>query len=104
VTSQRTDLNFASATCTAPSAAGYACGSLPDIRSKTVQLHLSGGYQIDKQSGVLVGVAYQRLSADDYLYNYYQMGFTGATTMPTNQQTGSYTQYRLMLAYRFAFQ
>jgi MtrB/PioB family decaheme-associated outer membrane protein len=104
VTSQQTGLNFASATCTAPSAAGFACGSLPDIRSKTVQLHLSGGYQIDKQSGVLVGVAYQRLSADDYLYNYYQMGFTGATTMPTNQQSPSYSVYRLMVAYRFAFQ
>lgn len=104
VTSQSTNLNYVSASCTAPSAAGYACGSLPDIRSKTVQLHFSGAYQIDKQSAMLVGVAYQRLSADDYLYNYYQMGFTGATTMPTNQQPPSYSVYRLMLAYRFAFQ
>lgn len=104
VTSQRTDLNYVSATCTAPSAAGYTCGSLPDIRSKTVQLHFSGAYQIDKQSAMLVGVAYQRLSADDYLYNYYQLGYTGATTLPTNQQSPSYSVYRLMVAYRFAFQ
>lgn len=104
VTSQQTNLNYVSASCTAPSATGYTCGSLPDIRSKTVQLHMSGAYQIDKQSAMLVGVAYQRLSADDYLYNFYQMGYTGATTMPTNQQSPSYSVYRLMVAYRFAFQ
>lgn len=104
VTSQSTALNYASATCTAVSAAGYTCGPLPDIRSRTLQLHFSGTYQFDKKSAVLVGLAFQKLSADDYLYNYYQMGYTGATTMPTNQQAPSYKQFRLAVAYRYAFQ
>lgn len=104
VTAQKTNLNYASATCTAPSAAGYACGSLPDIRSKILTLNFSGTYQIDNKSAMLMGFAYQKLSADDYFYNYYQMGYTGATTMPTNQQAPSYKQFRFTVAYRYAFQ
>jgi MtrB/PioB family decaheme-associated outer membrane protein len=104
VTGQSTSLNYASASCNTPSTTGFVCGALPDIRSKMVQLNFSGTYQIDKNSAFLMGLLFQKLNADDYLYNFYQMGFTGQTTMPTNQQTPSYTQYRVMVGYRYSFQ
>lgn len=103
-TAQSTALNYVAASCTAPSNAGYSCGATPDVRNSLRQVRLTGEYRLDKRSAVVLGYQYQRVASDDYFYNFYQMGFTGATTMPTNQPGAAYTQNRVFAAYRYTFQ
>ncbi|HJV70079.1 MtrB/PioB family decaheme-associated outer membrane protein [Ideonella sp.] len=102
-TGYETVLHYEAASCTAPSNAGYSCGPVPDIRSRLLQLKLAGEYLIDKRSALTLGYQYQKLSAADYLYNFYQMGYTGTTTLPTNQALPDYTQNRVFLIYRYSF-
>jgi MtrB/PioB family decaheme-associated outer membrane protein len=101
-TAQSTAIDYTN-TCTTPGNAGFACGPLPDIRSQLFQFQLSGTYDVTKQTSVALGYQFQRLVADDYLYNYYQIGYTGTTTMPTNQQGPGYTQNRIVVTYRYSF-
>ena len=75
---------------TCSSAQFLTCGSLPDVRSAFNRLKLTGTYHLDKSTRAMLTYVDQRLSSDDYLYNAYQYGYTAATVLPTNQQTGSY--------------
>ncbi len=86
-------LNYAGATtggltCTAASI--LSCGQLPDIKSKTSQLKLTGAYLVDKKTKVMLRYVYQRLSTSDYYYNGYQYGSSPSGLMPTNQQAPNY--------------
>jgi len=95
--------NYANAACTAPSNSGYACGALPDIYNKMLQLRLSGDYAINASNAVVVGAIYQRLSSNDYYYNAYQYGDTPTSLLPTNQQSPSYAVTTVYAVYRYSF-
>ncbi len=98
-----TSLNYVSASCTTPSNSGYACGTLPDISSRLLQLKLTGDYALDRVSKVVMGFIYQRLDSNDYYYNAYQMGYTPLSMMPTNQQPPSYSASTVFAVYNYSF-
>ncbi|HUW53715.1 MAG TPA: MtrB/PioB family decaheme-associated outer membrane protein [Rhodanobacter sp.] len=98
-----TALNYTNASCTAPSNGGYNCGPVPEIRSALSRAKLTANYAIDMKSTIAFGYIYEKLNSNDYLYNYYQLGFTGTTTIPTNQKSPSYTENVLFVAYRYSF-
>jgi MtrB/PioB family decaheme-associated outer membrane protein len=107
-TSYGTQLNYAtttlapaSLTCAATTI--LSCGNLPDIKSTMTQLKLTGTYQLDKSSSVVVAYVFRRLDSNDYFYNGYQYGFTPATLMPTNQQPGNYSVNLVAIAYTYSF-
>lgn len=111
-TNYGTQLNYTSATsgnltCSSLNATGApyfgTCGDLPTIRSAMTLLKLSGSYQIDKASKVLVRYTHQRLNASDYYYNGYQLGSTPAALMPTNQQPGNYNLEALAVSFIHSF-
>lgn len=102
-----TQLNYPGATLGVPtgsniltcsSAQILSCGQLPDIRSNTTRIKLTGTYQVDKSSKVVLMYLQQRLTSSDYYYNGYQ-GPANATTqgnnpntlLPTYQTSGSYS-------------
>jgi hypothetical protein len=64
---------------------------------------LTANYHIDKRSSVAAGYIFQKLNSNDYYYNFYQLGSTGTTTMPTNQPSPSYTENVVFVAYRYSF-
>lgn len=99
-----TQLNYTNASCTAPSNGGYVCGQLPAILSKLARVRLTATYALDKRSAMAFGYIYERLRSNDYYYNFYQLGFTAANTMPTNQLAPSYHQNVFFMAYRYSFQ
>jgi MtrB/PioB family decaheme-associated outer membrane protein len=78
-------------------------GALPDMRSETTRVRLSGSYQLDKSAQVVMGYIYQRLKADDYYYNAYQTGFTPTTLLPNNLQSPNYSVNVVYAAYRYTF-
>jgi len=82
---------------------GYNCGSTPDINSKMSMLKFSGTYAFSKQSQLGFGVAFQHLSADDYIYNAYQMGYSPTSVMPSNQSSPSYNVSAVYVVYRYNF-
>ncbi|MDA3914213.1 MtrB/PioB family outer membrane beta-barrel protein, partial [Oleiagrimonas sp.] len=86
-----------------PSRGGYSCGAVPDIRSQLSRLRLTANYAIDRKSTLVFGYLYEKLNTNDYFYNYYQLGYTGSTTMPTNQKSPNYTQNLLYVAFRYNF-
>ena len=98
-----TGLNYVSASCTTPSNAGYACGTLPDIKSTLVQFKLTGDYKLDKASKVIAGYMYQNLKSEDYYYNAYQTGYTATSMMQTNQQAPSYSVNEITVSYLYNF-
>jgi MtrB/PioB family decaheme-associated outer membrane protein len=92
-----TQLNYTNATtvatgsktCSDPTI--LSCGQLPDIRTSTTRLKLTGTYQVDKSSKVVLVYLQQRMSMSDYFYNGYQLGSNPTNMMPTNQTSGSYS-------------
>ena len=102
-----TQLNYAGATLGVPtgsniltcsSAQILSCGQLPDIRSTTTRFKLTGTYQVDKSSKVVLMYLQQRLTSSDYFYNGYQgpanatsAGYNPNTLLPTYQTSGSYS-------------
>jgi MtrB/PioB family decaheme-associated outer membrane protein len=88
-----TALNYAGATTgglTCSAAEILSCGQLPDIRSTMSQLKLTGAYQVDKKTKVILRYVYQHLASSDYYYNGYQYGTSPSGLMPTNQQAPNY--------------
>jgi hypothetical protein len=102
-TDYSTALNYTNASCTAPSNAGYSCGALPQIRSELTRAKLTANYALSNRSTVGLGYIYEKLKSNDYFYNYYQFGFSGTTTMPTNQQAPSFTENVVFATYRYSF-
>ncbi|MBI4986458.1 MAG: MtrB/PioB family decaheme-associated outer membrane protein [Rhodocyclales bacterium] len=96
-----TQAPYLGAACSA--AATLTCGDLPDISNKLVSLKIIGSYALDKASKISVGYLYQQLKSDDYFYNWYQYGYTGLRGMPTNQQSGSYSQNVVSASYIYSF-
>jgi hypothetical protein len=78
-------------------------GTWPTIKSEMIQFKLGGSYKLDKASKVLAGYMYQHLKADDYSLYVYQYGTNYDQQMPTNQQTGSYNQNVVYVAYSHSF-
>lgn len=93
--------NPATYSCASPQF--YTCGDLPNIVTEMTQLKLTGAYQVDKSSKVMVSYIYQLLNAADYYYNGYQTGATPNTLLPTNQQAGAYSINLLTVAYIYNF-
>ena len=89
--------------CNTGSASGFNCGQIPDIRSELTRLTLTGNYAIDKKSSVLFGYLHEKLNSNDYLFNFYQTGYTSSAAMPANLQNPSYTQNVLFLSYIYRF-
>jgi MtrB/PioB family decaheme-associated outer membrane protein len=82
----------------------YSCGAPPTIKSDMMRFKLTGQYALDKQSKVAVGYLWQRLKADDYFYNAYEVGpYAIGAIMPTNQQSGSYTVNAVFASYLYSF-
>lgn len=102
-TDYSTALNYTNASCTAPSNAGYSCGSLPQIRSELTRAKLTANYALGTRSTLGLGYIYEKLKSNDYFYNYYQFGYSGTTTMPTNQQAPSFTENVVFVTYRYSF-
>lgn len=92
------------ACATTPGNSGYNCGSTPNVTSELLRASLTANYHIDRRSSVTLGYYFQKLNSNDYYYNYYQLGSTGTTTMPTNQLSPSYTENVVFAAYRYSFQ
>jgi MtrB/PioB family decaheme-associated outer membrane protein len=88
---------------TTPGNAGYNCGSTPNVTSELLRASLTANYHIDRRSSVTVGYFFEKLNSNDYYYNYYQLGSTGTTTMPTNQLSPSYTENVVFVTYRYSF-
>ena len=61
---------------------------------------LQGTYKIDKVQSVALQYMFQHLSASDYYYNGYQMGYTPTSVLPTQQSAPSYNVNVIMLMYR----
>jgi MtrB/PioB family decaheme-associated outer membrane protein len=91
----------AATTCSTP--AVLTCGATPDIQNKLTQLKLNGSYKYDKQRKVTLGYIWQRLSSDDYLYNGYQYTYTPTGVLPTNQQSGTYSQNVIYTTFTYSF-
>ena len=91
-------------TCNTGGTSGYNCGAVPDIRNEISRVKLTGNYQLDKKSSVSFGYLYERLNSNDYVYNFYQYGYTSTSVMPANLTNPSYTQNVVFVAYRYAFQ
>jgi MtrB/PioB family decaheme-associated outer membrane protein len=88
-----TALNYAGATTgglTCSASQILSCGQLPDIKSTMSQLKLTGAYQVDKKTKVMLRYVYQHLASSDYYYNGYQYGTSPSGLMPTNQQAPNY--------------
>jgi MtrB/PioB family decaheme-associated outer membrane protein len=92
---------FTGLTCASPQF--NSCGDLPNIVSEMTQVKLTGSYQIDKSSRVMLSYIYQMLNASDYYYNGYQTGSTPNTLLPTNQQAGAYSINLVTVAYIYNF-
>lgn len=104
--SYNTTLNYQGSTFTGLTCASpqfMTCGDLPNIVSEMTQLKLTGAYQVDKSSKVMVSYIYQLLNAADYYYNGYQTGATTNTLLPTNQQAGAYSINLVTVAYVYNF-
>jgi len=85
------------------SSASLTCGSTPDIKNETLTLKLTGIYQVDKAGKVAVGYVYQKLTSNDYYYNFYQTGYTGTGSLPTNEQAPSYSVQAISVSYIYNF-
>jgi MtrB/PioB family decaheme-associated outer membrane protein len=102
-----TQLNYATTTstggftCASPQI--LSCGDLPVIQNKTLQLKLSGNYQLDQSSRIALGYLVQQLKSNDYYYNGLQLGSSPNGMMPTNQQPGSYTVFVVSASYIYNF-
>ena len=79
-------------------------GDSPNISSEITQFELSGTYQFNKASGLVLGYLYQRLKSNDYYYNAYQFGFTPTGLLPTGQKEPDYSVNEIFAAYRYTFQ
>ena len=90
-------------TCNNGGTSGYNCGNVPDIHTEIATLKLTGNYKVDRQNSFLFGYLYQKLNSNDYLYNFYQYGYTSTSTMPANFQNPSYSVNVIFVAYRYAF-
>ncbi|WP_018912919.1 MtrB/PioB family decaheme-associated outer membrane protein [Thiomonas sp. FB-6] len=90
-------------TCNTGGTSGYNCGAVPDIRNELLRLRLSGEYKLDRRSTFLFGYLHEKLNSNDYLYNFYQLGYTSTSVMPANLADPSYSQNVLFLAYRYSF-
>lgn len=101
-----TFLNYATTTtngATCASASILSCGQLPDINARTTTIKFAAAYQVDKASKVVMRLARQRLTSDDFFFNAYQTGFTPTQVLPTNQQSGSYSVNLISLSYLYTF-
>lgn len=96
-----TQVPYASATCGLTTS--LTCGDTPDIKNETVMLRIGGTYQIDKASKVALGYLHQKLTSNDYYYNFYQTGYTGTGNLPTNEQAPSYSVNLVSASYIYMF-
>ena len=76
------------------------CVSPGAISNSMQGFKLQGTYKIDKTQSVALQYQFQHLSASDYYYNGYQLGYTPTSVMPTNQTAPSYNVNVIMLMYR----
>ena len=89
------------ATC--GTAAVLTCGDVPDIKARLFALKLTGTYQVNKSSKVVLAYLYQKLKSDDYYYNGLQYGFTPNRVMPTNELAPNYSVNMIAASYIYSF-
>jgi MtrB/PioB family decaheme-associated outer membrane protein len=88
-------------TCSATTT--LTCGTTPDIKSELIQLKVTGIYKVDKASKVAIGYLYQKETSSDYLYNFFQTGYTSTGALPTNEQAASYSVNVITVSYIYSF-
>jgi len=98
-----TDIPYLPQANTCSLANSLTCGSTPDIKNRMWNASITGNYQIDKASKVAIGYRFQKLQSNDYYYNYYQYGYSGTTTLPTNEQANNYTVNVITATYTYNF-
>jgi len=83
-------------TCSDPTIG--SCGQVPEIRTTITRIKLTGTYQVDKSSKVVLVYLQQRLSSSDYYYSGLSgpasatsAGYNPSSVMPTYQTSGSYS-------------
>jgi MtrB/PioB family decaheme-associated outer membrane protein len=89
------------ATCSATTS--LTCGDTPDIKNKMLSVGISGHYQVDKSSQIALSYMFQKLDSNDYMYNFYQTGYTGTGNLPTNEQSPSYAVNVVTATYTYTF-
>ncbi len=78
-------------------------GTSPNISSELTQFSVTGKYEFNRTSQLLVGYLFQQLKSNDYYYSAYQLGFTPTSLLPTYQQSPNYSVNTVFVAYRYSF-
>jgi MtrB/PioB family decaheme-associated outer membrane protein len=78
-------------------------GEMPDIKNEMLRLKLTGSYDIDKASKLVLSYMYKKLKSDDYYYSAYQLGSTDYNVLPTNQAAPNYSVNVVGVSYIYSF-
>ena len=89
------------ATC--DNSASLTCGDSPAIQNSILTLKLTGKYQLDKKSTVLVAYQFQQMISTDPYFNGYQLGYTPSSTLPTMQVSPNYAVNAVAVSYIYKF-
>jgi hypothetical protein len=76
---------------------------MPTVTTNIIDLRLNSFYQLDKQSSLRLGYAYQYMKAKDWAYDGMQIGGL-AGALPTNEQAPSYKVHTIAVGYVHTFQ
>jgi hypothetical protein len=76
---------------------------MPAVTSKIITLSLVGKYTLDKASAVRLGYTYQRLSYDDWMFYNTLAGVAPAGSLPSMQQSPTYTVHAVGVQYLYSF-
>jgi MtrB/PioB family decaheme-associated outer membrane protein len=79
------------------------CGQVPDFKSESVKLKVTGIYQVDKKSKIALGYVFQKLNSTDYYYNGMAYGNTPTKLMPTYQEAANYIVNAVFATYLYSF-
>ncbi len=78
--------------------------ALPDIVTSTVQLHLTGSYQVTKSGTVRVAYSFSQMHVNDYEYGTTSAANTASSVIPVMAQAPDYKVSVVGLSYLFTFQ
>jgi MtrB/PioB family decaheme-associated outer membrane protein len=76
---------------------------MPAVTSKIITLSLVGKYTLDKASAIRLGYTYQRLSYDDWMFYNTLAGIAPAGSLPSMQQSPTYTVHAVGAQYLYSF-
>lgn len=92
------------ATTSVPATSFINASAMPDVVIASLQLRLSGGYQISKVSAVRLAYSFRRLQVNDYTYGTTLPAYTSGSVMPVMSPTPDYKVSAVGLSYVISFQ